>query len=186
MARNLRMPEARQQYISKEAFGILYEQTNRSVYRYVYGLVGGTQQEVEDITAETFLKAWDARKRFSGNTQQALSWLFTIAKRIVIDLWRKQKVRPKKVNIDNMIVIADDATPEERASIIEQSQILADLLYQLSDEKREIVVLRYILNWSVNSIAEHLGKKPNTISVTIRRVLQELRDNWTDNEGGEQ
>ena len=186
MASNYKVLEARQQYVSKDAFGLLYEETNRPVYRYVYGLIGGSQQEVEDITAETFLKAWDARKRFSGDRQQATSWLFTIAKRIVIDRWRKQKVRPQKVNIEDMIVIAGDASPEERASVMEQSQILVNLLYELTDEKREIVVLRYILNWSVNSIAEHLGKKPNTISVTIRRVLQELRDNWTEHQEGEQ
>jgi len=185
MAKNITMPDIAQQYISKSAFASLYEHTNRSVYRYVYGLIGGSKQEVEDITAETFLKAWDARKRFKGNMQQATGWLFTIAKRIVIDRWRKRKVRPQNVNLDEMLVIADDATPEERTTIMEQSRVLVSMLYDLPDDKREIIVLRYLLNWSVNSIAEHTGKKPNTISVTIRRILQDLRDNWSDYQEGE-
>jgi RNA polymerase sigma-70 factor (ECF subfamily) len=75
-------------YASKAAFSELYEDTHLSVYRYVYGLLGGTAQDAEDITAQTYLKAWDHRKQFRGTPEQAKGWLFTIAKRIVIDRYR--------------------------------------------------------------------------------------------------
>jgi len=171
-------------YVSKQAFSDLYETTHTSVYRYVFGLVSGHAQEAEDITAETFIKAWDARQRFTGDEHDAINWLFTIAKRIVIDRWRKQKIRPTTVDIDSAIVAAADASPEERASIKEQSAYLLTLLHELPEDKREMLVLRYHLNWSINRIADYLNKKPNTISVNIRRTLDDLKRLWQFNQEG--
>jgi RNA polymerase sigma factor (sigma-70 family) len=54
------------------------------------------------------------------------------------------------------------------------------LLVGMDEEKREIIVLRYLLGWSVNRIAEYLGKSPNAISQSIRRSLQSLRDDWPE------
>jgi len=169
-------------FVSKQAFADLYETTHTSVYRYVFGLVSGHVQEAEDITAETYIKAWDARQRFSGNEDDAINWLFTIAKRLVIDRWRKHKIRPMTVDIDHAIVAAADASLEERTAIKEQSAYLMMLLHKLPDDKREMIVLRYHLNWSINRIAAYLDKKPNTVSVTIRRTLDDLRRLWQFNQ----
>ena len=78
----------------------LGDQTHLAVYRYVYGLTGGPQQEVEDITAETYLKAWHARRRFSGNEDAATGWLLQIARRLVIDSYRRRQARPTDTDID--------------------------------------------------------------------------------------
>jgi DNA-directed RNA polymerase specialized sigma24 family protein len=45
-------------------------------------------------------------------------------------------------------------------------------------EQREILVLRYVLGWPVKRIGEYLGILENTVSVSIRRSLQRLRDRW--------
>lgn len=49
------------------AFRKLYERNRLPVFRYVYGLTGGPQEEAEDLTAETFLRAWKARHDFQGD-----------------------------------------------------------------------------------------------------------------------
>jgi RNA polymerase sigma-70 factor (ECF subfamily) len=166
-------------YLSEKAFASLYEAQHRSVFRYAYGLLGAGQQDAEDITAETFIKAWNARQRFFGTEEQALSWLFTIAKRLVIDRWRRVRAIAEEISIDSL-PIADDSSPEERTLILEQSAILMKILVAMEEEKREIIVLRYLLGWSVNRIADYLGKSPNAISQSIRRSLQSLRDDWPE------
>ncbi len=165
-------------YLSHEAFSRLYDQTHRHVFRYIYGLTGGPQQDVEDLTAETYLRAWNTRARFRGNHQQAINWLLTIAKRLVIDRWRGQKSRPAQLNIDEVVVAGQDDNLDQLLIGQEQSQILLELLNELPDDKRELLVLRYMLGWRVKRIAEYTQQKPNTISVTIRRILQQLHDRW--------
>ena len=56
---------------------------------------------------------------------------------------------------------------------------LWQLLQNLSDEKRELLVLRYILGWKVNQIAKYVNKEENTVSVSIRRSLEQIRQDWS-------
>ena len=56
------------------------------------------------------------------------------------------------------------------------------LLDELPAETREILVLRYMLEWRVQEIARHLGITENSISVMIHRALARLRVGWQENE----
>ena len=51
---------------STAEFSAFYERTHLSLFRYLYGLTGGPQEEVEDLTAEAFTRAWRSRHSFDG------------------------------------------------------------------------------------------------------------------------
>jgi len=162
-----------------ETFTRLYEKTHLSVFRYVYGLSGGSQQEAEDITAETYTRAWKTRQRFNGNDQAALGWLLRIAKNLVIDLSRRRKVRDVDEVVDIELLVDPNLLPELDVIAREQVTILWQLLKSLPGETREILVLRYMLGWQVKQVAEHLEMSENNVSVTIRRALQRLQRDWS-------
>ena len=161
-----------------EMFIRLYEQTHLSVFRYVYGLSGGPQQEVEDLTAETYARAWKNRQRFNGDDQAMIGWLLRVAKNLIIDRSRRDKVR----NVDDAVNIEWLVDPNElpELDIIAREQIttLWQLLGSLPEDTREMLVLRYMLGWQVKQIAEHLEVSENNVSVTIRRALKRLQSNW--------
>lgn len=163
-------------------FARLYEETHLDVYRYVYALHGGPVQDVEDLTAATYERAWNARGRFSGTRGEALGWLLTIARNLVFDAHRRHLRRGSPADIEQVIVAASTPGPEDRAQTNEMARILWGLLGQLPERSREIVVLRYILGWPVKDIAEHLKMRYNTVSVTIYRTLNDLREAWPDDE----
>jgi RNA polymerase sigma-70 factor (ECF subfamily) len=164
----------------RQSFENLYERTHIAVFRYIYGLQGGPLEEVEDLTAETYLRAWKARRRFTGNEGAALGWLLRIARNLVIDSARRQKVRRSEVSISGyeLELPAAGPSPEDEISLREQIGIARGLLAGLPVEQREMIVLRYILEWPVHRIAGHLGLLENTVSVTLRRAFQRLRDRW--------
>ena len=161
-----------------ETFQRLYERCNLIVFRFVYGLHGGPSEDVEDLTAETFVRAWKFRRRFSGSEQAALGWLLKIARNLVIDNHRRQKSRGFPQDIERHTILSDDLGPEDQAQVREQVKVLWSLLQALPDQQREILVLRYILGWRVKNIGEHLDMKENTVSVTIRRAIKRLRQDW--------
>jgi RNA polymerase sigma-70 factor (ECF subfamily) len=157
---------------SPAAFTRLYQSNRLPVFRYIYGLTGGPQAEVEDLTAETFLRAWKARRRFDGDDNQATGWLIRIAKRLVIDGYRRNKtttIHTREIQQET------DPLPEEIILQHEQTQILMDFLDKLTGEQREILVLRYMLGWKVLEIAGYLDMSENNVSVTIHRCLEHLR-----------
>jgi RNA polymerase sigma-70 factor (ECF subfamily) len=158
------------------AFRDLYERNRLPVFRYLYGLTGGPQEEVEDLTAETFLRAWKARHGFQGDETSATGWLVRIAKRLVIDRYRRTSQERRHP--------ADDPpeypAPEQAAVLDEQMSFLFRLVADLPEEPREIIVLRYLLGWRVNEIAGYMGTTENKISVTIHRTISRLREKWME------
>jgi RNA polymerase sigma-70 factor (ECF subfamily) len=167
------------------SFSVFYEQTHLPVFRYVYGLTGGPQEDVEDLTAEGFTRAWRARRAFQGDEGAVLGWLMKIARRLVIDDYRRRKARPVTEGDVPIEFPAANPQPEEVAVTGEEQQVLWALVRALPDEPREMLVLRYLLGWRVNQIAEYLEIPENTVSVTIHRTLKRLRQQWPVSFDGE-
>lgn len=161
---------------SPARFRELYERNRLSVFRYLYGLTGGPQEDVEDLAAETFLRAWKARHSFQGDQDSATGWLIRIAKRLVIDKYRRTLQDLRNPPDDT----PEDPTPEQTAMVNEQLSFLFHLLAGLPDVQKEIIVLRYLLGWRVNEIASFVGETENNVSVTIHRTLSRLREKWAD------
>lgn len=165
--------------LNAEAFSDLYAQNYLSVYRYLFGLHGGPQEDIEDLTAETFIHAWKARHTFSGDLRNAATgWLLRIARRLIIDHYRRGQAR-----IQADAEILDDLphlgpTPENLVLMGEQYETLWKLLQRLPSNQREMLVLRYLLDWRVNQIGEYMGIPENTVSVNIRRGLARLQQEW--------
>lgn len=161
-----------------DAFTRLYEETYLIVFRYIYGLSGGPLQEAEDLTAETYTRAWKTRPRFNGDKGAALGWLLRIARNLAIDLSRRRKVRGVDENI--LVELLADAHPPPEVDVITRDQIatLWRMLDTLPEDVREMLVLRYMLGWQVKQIASYLGMNENNVSVTIRRALKNLQRDW--------
>ncbi len=166
------------QFSTSSGFSILFEHAHLSVFRYLYGLTGGPAAEVEDLTAETFSRAWKTRRIFHGDERAATGWLLTIARRLVIDRYRRRKTHPAREENPPAELANQDPGPEEIVSSGEEQSELLRMLQSLPDGPREMLVLRYMLGWHVHQIADHLGIPDNTVSVTIRRTLDRLHRDW--------
>lgn len=159
-------------------FSKFFEQTYVRLYRYLYGLTGGPAEDVEDILADVYSRAWSSRSRFQGDPNAALHWLFKIAKNLVIDSKRKRKIVDEYQDIESMILPAPEPGPETEIISSERREILWRLLYTLPQEPREMLVLRYMLAWPVGEIARYMNKKETAVSMAIHRALKRLRQNW--------
>jgi RNA polymerase sigma-70 factor (ECF subfamily) len=168
----------KQDLTSPDAFGQLFEKTYIHIYRYLFGLTGGPQEDVEDLVAESFSRAWLARNSFQGNFDDALRWMLSIAKHQMIDSYRKEKSAVEfELNEDNNLTDQETA-PETQALLNEKHQILWELLQALPEEPKEMIVLRYLLDFSIGEIAKYLGKNNTAVSMAIHRALKQIQQNW--------
>lgn len=169
-----------------ESFSNLFIRTQLVIFRFIYGLHGGPLQEVEDLTCDTYLRAWKGRKNFSGDDHDALCWLFTIARHLVIDAHRRKVTHPddSSERLDDITLasmfLSTQQTPEEQASLREQIAHLWKLLQAMPVDRREMLVLRYMLGWQVKQIASFLRMEENTVSVYLRRSLEQIRRDWSE------
>ena len=162
-----------------EIFSRLYEDSHLLVFRYIYGLCGGPRQEAEDLTSETFTRAWKARHRFNGDETAAVHWLLQIARNLVIDQSRRRKTRGEPdENFSIEQLVEPDLLPELDVITREQIATLWRMLNTLNTDVREMLVLRYLLGWQVRQIAALLGMDENNVTVTIKRTLKSLQHDW--------
>ena len=171
--------ENEQSIPNAEVFTRLYEKTYLIVFRYIYGISGGPLQEVEDLTAETYERAWKRRARFQGDEQAALGWLLRIARNLVIDLSRRRKVRDVDEDLQVELLVDPTSLPEVDVMTREQVEILWRLLDRLPEDVREMIVLRYMLGWQVKQVGAYLDITENNVSVIIRRALKSLQRDWS-------
>jgi RNA polymerase sigma-70 factor (ECF subfamily) len=164
----------------RETFSEFYEHAHLAVFRYIYSLHGGPREEVEDLTAETFSRAWKARRQFEGSLQAANGWLFKIAHNLIIDSARRDNSRGIPLPLDGKQIPAENPHMEETASLNEDITILFGLMQELPLQHREMLTLRYIVGWRVKDIGFHLDIPENTVSVTIKRALSKLENRWPD------
>lgn len=137
------------------------------------------ESDAEDITIETFAKAFD--KIITYNTDYAFNtWLLTIAKNVHIDLLRKRKKNETvDLNEDEELLfqnIPDDNSLEDQL-IYEQN--LATLKYcikQLKPHYQQIIQLRYFQECSYNEIAEIINEPLNNVKVRLLRAKKLLTE----------
>jgi RNA polymerase sigma-70 factor (ECF subfamily) len=165
------------------AFEAVYQRCHREVFRYTLALCGGDAAEAEDVTAETFLRAWRSRSRFVGGEGQALGWLLTIARNILIDKRRLDRGSPGIEPLDAEISAAA-LDMDELLIHQEELELVLGLLQQLPLAQREIVILRYMLDWRVKAIAQHLNISENAASVALHRAIKHVRSALSAGQGG--
>jgi RNA polymerase sigma-70 factor, ECF subfamily len=163
---------------NQDVFSQFFLQSQTQVYRYIYGLTGGPAAEVEDLTAESYAHAWSARVNFRGDFKKALYWTLKIAKHQVIDAYRRRKTSAEPESLEDFDPPMSADTPEENILARERSVILWGLLQTLPEGPREMLVLRYILDWSVGEMSRYLHKNETAVSMAIHRALKQLQQNW--------
>jgi RNA polymerase sigma-70 factor (ECF subfamily) len=170
---------------TKENFNDLYSRTYLRVFRYIFSLLGGPLQDVEDLTAKTYLRAWKSRKSFHGNENAALGWLLKIARNLVIDDYRRNELRDDSNHLEPPVLLSSERPLEDEVINNEKKTILWGLLQELPSEQREIITLRYLLDFRVNQVATFMDIPENTVSVKLRRILTHLNTKWQNSKSYE-
>lgn len=151
----------------------------KPVYAFAYGLVGD-KHAAEDITQDTFFKAWKSIKKFKPD-HNFKTWLLSIARNTAIDWLRKKKPASFSqfdTEDDNIITstLADtEPTPFDFAVTNETKGILETALLSLTLHYREVLVLHYNEELSMQEISELLKRPVETVKSQHRRGVMLLR-----------
>jgi RNA polymerase sigma-70 factor (ECF subfamily) len=154
------------------AFVALYHQNQPSVYTYIYYRVG-EQMTAEDLTAEVFVRLVSKIHKFKPGKRPILAWLYTIAGNLVTDHYRRNG-RSTIVPL-NETVRSNGHSP---GHIIEKSldhQRLVAAMAHLTEEQRQVVLLKFVERRSNLETAAILGKTEGAVKALQHRALAALR-----------
>jgi RNA polymerase sigma-70 factor (ECF subfamily) len=151
----------------------LHDEHAHALWGYVVRLTGGDRARAQDVVQETLLRAWRTPDVLSQTRGSARGWLFTVAKRIVIDEWRASRNRPE---------VLTDAVPERGADsadglaarVADRALVVA-ALRTLSVEHRDVLLECYFRGSTVAEAAAALGVPPGTVKSRAHYALRALR-----------
>ena len=157
----------------REAFGALVEQYRDNVYRLAYRMCGNAY-DADEAAQEAFVAAWRALPNFRGDAKFS-TWLYRLTTNAAIDVMRREK-RHQTVGDGEMIEVADDAdSPQETVERTEQQEAVQEALATLSEEYREVLLLRYMEELDYAEIAEVLQLPSGTVKSRINRAKAALK-----------
>ncbi|UZR94380.1 RNA polymerase sigma factor [Chondrinema litorale] len=164
---------------NEKAFEVLLERHKNKIYTTIL-LIVKDSDIAEDLLQETFIKAIKTIKSGRYNEEgKFLPWISRIAHNMAIDYFRKQKRYPTIVmedgsNVFNTLDFAEDSF-ESRQIKSETHAKLRELIQNLPDAQREVLMMRHYMQMSFQEIAEITGVSINTALGRMRYALINLR-----------
>ena len=174
----------------QEAFILAYDENVKEINRFIYFKVG-SREEADDLTSLIFLKAWNyvqSKNLLEAKTLRAL--LYKIARNAIIDHYREQRTRSElsfeaNLNEDGELKDGAEFIKDEKSDVkaletkIDNDAELALIeknLPLLKEEYRELIIMRFINDLSLEEIADINQKSKGSIRVGLHRALKALRE----------
>jgi len=161
------------------AWTALYDSLSGQLLGY---LRGRGAPDPEDQLGETVLQVARDLPSFSGDEAGFRSWVFTIAHRRLLDAARSRRRRPAVPIAPEQLAPVADALrgPAERidevlAAVLDR-EVLVGLLAQLTEDQREVVLLRFVADLDTAAVGEVTGRTPNAVAALTSRALATLRE----------
>jgi RNA polymerase sigma-70 factor, ECF subfamily len=146
-------------------------------------LRGRGAPEPEDQVGETFLQVARDLPSFEGDEAGFRSWVFTIAHRRMLDASRTRRRRPvAHLPAERLSAVAEalqsdgDAATDRAVARIVDRELLMGLLAELSDEQREVLLLRFVSDLDTATVGQVTGRSANAVAAITRRGLARLRE----------
>lgn len=154
-----------------DAFEQLYETHYQPVYTYIYYRVG-QRPLAEDLTSDVFERMVTKIDSWQPTGKPFISWLYTIAGNLV----RNHVKRENSIEWNPLDERESDEGESLMAQVGKKIQIehLAKAMVQLTEDQRQVILLRFIKGKPISAVAEMLGKTETGIKALQRRAINAL------------
>lgn len=168
----------------QDAFAQLVQANQNIIYSLALRM-SGHPEDAADLTQDAFLRAWRSLPSFQGDSSFS-TWLYRLATNICIDFLRHEKRRKTAMPVSSLDEDDENCAPaqvpdhrfnpETEAQRKELRAAVGQAILQLSDEHREILVLRELDGLSYGEIAALLDLEEGTVKSRIARARVSLRN----------
>ncbi len=162
--------------MKKREFVKFYDKYVSRIYRFVR-LKVNSSQDSEDLVSEAFFKFWGNINENKDKIDNPRALLYKIANNLVIDFYRKKSRTEVSLDPEDSVL----AKIEAKANLSKKANLDADMvqirkaLKKLKNEHQDIIIWRYLDDFSVKEIAQITEKPEGTVRVQVHRALKSLK-----------
>lgn len=158
---------------SETAFDVLFRYFAPRIKSYCLRL-GADPSAAEEITQEAMVSIWRNAAQFDPSKASPSTWIFTIARNLSIDRFRKQR-RPEFDPDDPALVPEDPQTPDRLVDKLQMEEKVRKILDSLSTNERNVLMLSFYENLSHGEISRKLSLPIGTVKSRIRLAFAKIR-----------
>lgn len=162
-----------------DMLGVLFERYQGPLFKF-YTRLMGDRAVSDDLVQEVFLRILRHRDTYQPGTPFR-PWMYQIARNARMDHYRKT---PRHETFEPDMV--PPVVPQDSAQEEQEGALLHRALMQLSEEKREVLILARFQELKYTEIARVVGCELNTVKTRVHRALQDLREAFRELERGVQ
>lgn len=169
--------------LDQDALASVYDEYAPAIFKYLLRLGMGSQ-EADQITGDVFGRLLEKIKEGKGPRKNLRSYLFQTAYHLVVDQSREGK---RTATLDVADTVIQDSQPvhamtEEKLLLEKLANIMER---ELTEEQRNVIILRFQEDFSLKETAEIIGKNVNAVKALQNRGINKLRDAMSRENGGE-
>ena len=154
-----------------------YNDNKNKIFSYFYYSTWNNRELSDDLTSETFLKGFEKFDSYNDEFKFS-TWIFTIARNILIDYYRKNNIdisldEISEITHNEFLKIEEDFS--EKIDLDLNMLIVREKLYLLNVVIRDIIVMKYLWDYSTKEISNITWKNEANIRKIISRWLKKLK-----------
>lgn len=158
-----------------ESYGQLYDFYVDRIFRFIFFKVN-SKEVAEDITSEVFLKTWEYINTAGKKIENFNALIYRVARNAVIDHYRTKKDSFLDTDEEQLKQIQDKRNMEEEVTVKVEMENIEKYLMKLKDVHREIIILKYVEEFSTTEIASIIGKSKANVRVLLHRALKAIQE----------
>jgi RNA polymerase sigma-70 factor, ECF subfamily len=164
----------------RSAWGAAVDRHLHEVYGFVFHLVGGDRTIAEDLNQETWLEALRGIDQCDATRGSFRNWLFGIArKRVALHYRRRASAGNPTLlrdQFDESAELGDvSILPEDVLEQAERRSVVRAAILLLPDDRREVLLWKYVEGLSVDAIACRMGKTAKAVESLLSRAREQVR-----------
>jgi len=155
-----------------DAFSALYREHVQAIFRYIAHRVNNVQL-AEDLTGDVFARALEGLPSYVDQGKPFVAWLYRIAHARVVDHYRRAERRPAESDVEAEPL---PVTPDMDEGLLRRhaARALRAAITELTSDQQQVIVLRFIEGYNIETVAQIMGKNANAIKALQHRALRSL------------
>ncbi len=149
---------------------MIWRECHGEVYRYAWWNTG-SREDAEDITSEAFYRAFRHLDRYDPDRASFYTWIMRIAHNLVID-HRRGRSGHFQVELDRDMAAEEELGEELQRE--EERRVLREAMGALTEEQRQVLVLKYVMEMKNAEIGKVLGRREGAVNALHHRALRKL------------
>jgi RNA polymerase sigma-70 factor (ECF subfamily) len=164
----------------RSAWGAAVDRHLHEVYGFVFHLVGGNRAVAEDLNQETWLEALDGIEQCDVTRGSFRNWLFGIARKRVALHYRRRAMAGNPRSLSGQFGEAAElgdigVLPKDVLEQVERVSIVRAAILLLPEDRREVLLWKYVEGLSVETIAIRMGRTTKAVESLLSRAREQVR-----------